>query len=224
MIEDYLPLLDSVNEVLQEEGYAVDTSADGKEGLWYALHNQYDLIILDIMLPGMDGWQILAEVRKKGLKTPVLMLTARDTKADIVKGLDIGADDYLVKPFAMEELLARIRSLIRRSYDQAQSALTLGPITLDLQMKRLSVTETGKSIELTPREFSIFECLALEPGKVISRKEVWHHLYAYEEMPDSNVVDVYVGYLRKKLKQYQLDHMLCTKRGFGYYLTLSEDQ
>jgi DNA-binding response OmpR family regulator len=216
LVEDYLPLQNSLSKGLRECGFAVDTAADGKEGFWYASSNDYDIIILDIMLPGLDGLSILQQLRGSGKNTPVLLLTAKDTLQDKVKGLDLGADDYLVKPFAFEELLARIRALLRRKYFKADSVLMLGDLKLDCKTRQ--VWRSGQVISLTWREYMILEYLAMRAGETVSRSDIWEHVYEFNSSADSNVVDVYIGYLRKKLELPGTSPILHTVRGHGYML------
>jgi len=216
VVEDYEPLRKSVVQGLREAGYAVDSSGEGDEGLWYARSNDYDAIILDIMLPKTDGLTILQRIRKEGRRTPVLLLTARDTVADRVLGLDRGADDYLVKPFAFEELLARVRALARRRYEKPNPMIRVQDLELNTSAK--SVRVGGESIELTAREFVLLEFLALRVGEVVSRSEIWEHLYEFHCDADSNVVDVYIGYLRKKLERPDGPKLIHTHRGHGYRL------
>jgi DNA-binding response OmpR family regulator len=216
LVEDYWPLRKSVSQGLQEAGFAVDASGDGEEGLWYAQSNEYDAIVLDLMLPKLDGLSILAALRKAKDQVPILLLTARDAIEDRVKGLNAGADDYLVKPFAFEELLARVRALLRRKYQRADSNLRVQDLEINLAAK--TVRRAGEVIELTAKEFSLLEFLALRAGAVVSRPEIWEHLYSFESTAESNVVDVYIGYLRKKIEQPSLPKLIHTRRGQGYIL------
>ena len=215
-VEDYEPLRTSVSQGLREAGFAVDASADGEEGLWYAASNDYDAIILDIMLPSLDGVTILRKLRDDGCLTPVLLLTAKDTVEDRVNGLDAGADDYLVKPFALEELIARVRALVRRRYDARDPVLRVADLEMDTAAR--SVKRAGQWVELTAREYSLLEFLAVRAGQVVSRTDIWEHLYEFESAADSNVVDVYIGYLRKKIERPDLPRLIHTKRGMGYRL------
>ena len=215
VIEDYKPLRDSLKQALSEEGYAVDASPDGKEGLWYAVSNPYDVVILDLMLPGIDGFEILQEMRARKTNTCVLILTARDTVNDRVRGLDAGADDYLVKPFAMNELLSRVRALVRRGYGHKDPVLRIGELSVDTSARNVSLGD--KPVDLTPREYALLEYLALREGEVVSRTEIWEHVYDFHSDATSNVVDVYIGYLRKKLDD-QNHKLIHTRRGQGYYL------
>jgi len=209
-------LQQSLTKGLREAGFAVDTTADGQEGLWYAMSNEYDVIILDLMLPGMDGLEILKKIRAQGRKSHVLILTAKDTLQDRVTGLDLGADDYLVKPFAFEELLARVRALLRRSYSQKNPCINIEDLRIDLASQR--VWRGREEIQLTPREYALLEYLAMRAGQTISRTDIWEHIYEFKSTASSNVVDVYIGYLRKKIEQPGKPSLIRTIRGRGYSL------
>ena len=216
LIEDYLPLQQSLAKGLRESDFAVDVTGDGKEGLWYAKSNEYDVIILDIMLPGLDGLSILKQLRSTGNKTHILILTAKDTLEDKVKGLDSGADDYLVKPFAFEELLARLRVLTRRSYQQKSAYITIEDIKIDLNKQQ--VYRGDRLVILTPREYALLEYLAMRAGEIVTRTDIWEHVYDFNSSATSNVVDVYIGYLRKKLEKQGNPALIHTIRGRGYML------
>ncbi len=216
VIEDYEPLRRSLTQGLREAGYAVDATGDGREGLWFATGTNYDLIILDLMLPGMDGLSILQSLRKQNGRAHVLILTARDTLDDRIKGLDLGADDYLVKPFEFVELMARIRALLRRSYQKKNPVITVEDLRIDLTRRQAS--RNGKPISLTPREFALLEYLALRQNETVSRSDIWEHVYEFNSSAASNVVDVYIGYLRKKLEQPGSPELIHTIRGQGYLL------
>jgi DNA-binding response OmpR family regulator len=220
LVEDYKPLRDSLSKGLRECGYAIDTAADGKEGLWHATSGDYDVIILDLMLPGIDGLSILKKVRQKNKNTAVLILTARDQVEDRVAGLDAGADDYLGKPFAFEELLARVRALVRRSYSKKKPILNIGDLRIEMASRR--VWRADEEIELTLREYSILEYLAIRGGETVSRSDIWEHVYEFSSEADSNVVDVYITYLRKKIERANKPALLHTRRGFGYMLGVPE--
>lgn len=209
VVEDEPRLLRSLAKALREESYAVDTASDGEEGLFKAESSEYNVIILDVMMPGIDGWQVLDQLRKHK-RTPVLMLTARDTSPDRVRGLDLGADDYLVKPFDLPELLARLRSLIRRTAGHASPVIQLDEILLDTRSR--TVTNAGKLVTLTAREFGILEYLALHRGKVVSRTELYEHLVDENDDTLSNLLDVHVFAIRKKLRA----GLIKTRRGQGY--------
>ncbi len=216
LIEDYRPLQQSLTKGLREAGFAVDTTRDGREGLWYATGNEYDVIILDLMLPCMDGLEILKKIRAQGRKSHVLILTAKDTLQDRVTGLDHGADDYFVKPFAFEELLARVRALLRRSYSQKNPRISVKDLLIDLTSQR--VWRGREEIQLTPREYVLLEYLAMRAGETVSRTDIWEHVYEFNSSASSNVVDVYIGYLRKKIEQPGKPPLIHTVRGRGYIL------
>jgi two-component system, OmpR family, response regulator len=209
VVEDEPRLLRNLAKALREEGYAVDTADAGDEGLFKAESNSYDVIVLDVMLPGMDGWEVLARLRKQK-QTPVLMLTARDSPNDRVRGLDTGADDYLIKPFDLFELLARIRALIRRSAGTSQPCITLGEVVLDTRSR--TVTLGAQPVTLTAREYSILEYLALHRGEVVTRTELYEHLFDENDDSLSNLLDVHIFSIRKKLGK----ELICTRRGLGY--------
>lgn len=214
LAEDYKPLQKSLAKGLREAGFAVDVTGDGKEGLWYASNNDYDVIILDLMLPGMDGLQILQNLRSGGHSGHILILTAKDTLEDKVRGLNLGADDYLIKPFAFEELLARIRALLRRGYRQKQPQVEVGDVRMDPAAQK--VFRGREEIALTPREYALLEYLLMRPGQVVSRTDIWEHVYEFNSSASSNVVDVYIGYLRKKLERPGKPDIIQTVRGRGY--------
>jgi len=209
VVEDEPRLLKSLAKALREEGYAVDTAEAGDEGLYKAETNNYDALVLDVMLPRLDGWEILAKLRKQK-QTPVLMLTARDATKDRVKGLDTGADDYLVKPFDLPELLARLRALIRRSAGKARPELELGEVRIDTRAK--TVTRAGEAVVLTAREYGILEYLALHRGELVTRTELYEHLFDENDDTLSNLLDVHVFSIRKKLGH----DLIATRRGQGY--------
>jgi two-component system OmpR family response regulator len=209
VVEDEPRLLRNLAKALREEGYAVDTAEAGDDGLYKAETYNYDAIVLDIMLPRLDGWEVLGRLRKQK-QTPVLMLTARDATKDRVKGLDTGADDYLVKPFDLSELLARLRALIRRSAGNAHPQIEIGEIRIDTRAK--VVTKSGEPITLTAREFSILEYLAQHRGEVITRTELYEHLFDETDDTLSNLLDVHVFSIRKKLGP----DIITTRRGQGY--------
>jgi DNA-binding response OmpR family regulator len=216
LIEDYRPLQESLTKGLREAGFAVDSTGDGEEGLWYAMSNDYDVIILDLMLPGRDGLGILKEIRTQGRKSHVLILTAKDTVQDRVKGLDLGADDYLIKPFAFEELLARIRALLRRSYREKNPRIKIRDLQIDLI--RQKVWRGQEEILLTPREYALLEYLAMRAGQAVSRSDIWEHVYEFSSSASSNVVDVYIGYLRRKIERPNKPHLIHTVHSRGYVL------
>ena len=209
IVEDETDLRESLEKAMREEGYAVDSAPDGNEGLYKAESNDYDVIVLDVMLPGKDGWEILARIRKQK-RTPVLMLTARDGVRDRVKGLDLGADDYLVKPFNLVELIARLRALIRRSVAEPNPVLTFDDLTIDTSAR--VVVLNGKPVEITAREYALIEYLAFRRGKIVSRTELYEHLFAEDDDTLSNLLDVHVCNVRKKLGK----DFIQTRRGHGY--------
>lgn len=216
IVEDYEPLQKSLEQGLREAGFAIDVTGDGQEGLWYAMGNEYDVIILDMMLPGMDGLSILKKFRAAGKQSHVLILTAKDALEDRIEGLDHGADDYLVKPFAFGELLARIRALLRRSYQKKSPEIVIEDLKIDLTTKQ--VFRDNHLIHLTPREYALLEYIAMRAGQVVSRTDIWEHVYEFNSSATSNVVDVYVGYLRKKLEVDGKPSLIRTIHGQGYVL------
>jgi two-component system OmpR family response regulator len=209
VIEDDPALQRTLAATLREENYAVDTASDGAEGLAKARQGTYDAIVLDVLLPKLDGWGVLAALRP-AVATPVLMLTALDTVPDRIKGLNHGADDYLGKPFDIDELLARLRALIRRAAGRPDSRIRLGDLMLDTAARR--ITRADVEIPLTPREYSLIEYLALHRGEVVSRAILYDHLYDDEDDSLSNLLDVHVSNLRKKLGH----DLITTRRGHGY--------
>src|SRR2546422_8436105 len=209
VVEDEPRLLRSLAKALREEGYAVDTADAGDEGLYKAESYNYDAIVLDVMLPALDGWTVLERLRKKK-PTPVLMLTARDAPKDRVRGLDTGADDYLVKPFDLTELLARLRALIRRAAGQTRPKLELRDVLIDTRAR--SVTRGGQPVTMTAREYAILEYLALHRGEVVSRTALYEHLFDESDDTLSNLLDVHVFSIRKKLGH----DLIRTRRGQGY--------
>jgi DNA-binding response OmpR family regulator len=215
--EDHAMLARSIANGLREEGFAVDLTADGEEALQLTRANPYDCLVLDVMLPSRDGWSILQQLRKNGAQTPVLMLTARDAIEDRVKGLNLGADDYLVKPFVWDELLARVRALVRRGHGQKSPVVLVGDLEIDTAGK--TVQRAGKPISLSGREYALLEYLAHREGKVVSRGEIWDHIYDQTDETTSNVVDVYIGYLRQKIDRDFEQKLIHTRRGLGYVLS-----
>ena len=209
IVEDEPDLLASLAQALREEGYAVDTAANGEDGLFNAEGTDYDAIVLDVMLPGLDGWEILRRLRKTK-KTPVLMLTARDQARDRVKGLDTGADDYVVKPFDLPELFARLRAIIRRSANKTTNVIEIGDVKIDTAARNVFLK--NKPVELTAREYSLVEFLALHCGEVVTRTQLYEHLFDENECSLSNLLDVHVSNVRKKLGA----EFIVTRRGHGY--------
>jgi two-component system OmpR family response regulator len=209
VVEDEPDLLRGLAQALREEGYAVDTAANGEDGLYKAQSWEYDALVLDIMLPKLDGWELLKRVRQTK-KTPVLMLTARDQSRDRVRGLDTGADDYVVKPFDLPELLARLRALIRRSAGQTQNVIEIREVIIDTAAR--TITHRGQPVTLTAREYALVEYLALHRGKLVTRTALYEHLFDEDDSSLSNLLDVHVSNIRKKLGH----DFIVTRRGHGY--------
>ncbi len=216
VVEDYAPLRHSVVQCLREAGYAVDECERGDDGISAALSGAHDLILLDLMLPGIDGFEFLRQYRAAGRDGHVLVMTARNAVDDRVRGLDTGADDYLVKPFAVEELLARVRALLRREYQRKSPTLRVGHLELDTRSREVRVA--GAPVELTAKEYGLLEYLALRAGELVSRADIWEHVYDERSQTVSNVVDVYIGYLRKKINVPGHPRLIVTRRGLGYML------
>jgi len=218
VVEDEIYLLNIIKKRLVKEHYSVDACSDGEEAMEYIRMAPYDGIILDIMLPGKDGISILKEMRKEGNYTPVLLLTARDSIEDRVTGLDMGADDYLVKPFAFEELLARIRVMLRKHAEvrPQEEVFTVGD--LKVNCKSHEVERAGKTIELSSKEFALLQYMVRNKGKVLSRDQIEQHIWDYDYMGSSNMVDVYIRYLRKKIDEPFEKKLIQTVRGAGYVL------
>ncbi|NOH01207.1 MAG: response regulator transcription factor [Chloroflexi bacterium] len=217
VVEDEAGVAGFLEQGLKESGYAVDVARDGADGLEYALAYEYDVIVLDIMLPKMNGLELLREVRSRRVKSPVLLLTARDGVDDRVRGLDVGADDYLVKPFAFPELLARIRALLRRPPLQTGGTLQMGDLEMDAAKRE--VRRGGRLIELSPREFALLELLLRHPNQVLSRTQILERVWNFDYYSDTNVVDVYIGYLRRKLDRGGDPPLIHTVRGVGFRLS-----
>jgi DNA-binding response OmpR family regulator len=216
VVEDEHKLTAVLQRGLQEHGYGVDVAYDGVEGLALAEAAPYDLVVLDVMLPQRDGYAVCRELRAHGRNVPVLMLTARDTVDDRVAGLDSGADDYLIKPFAFRELLARVRALLRRESSSKHPVLRAGDLELDTVTR--DVRRAGRAIELTSKEYAILEYFLRNPNRVLTRTQIAEHVWEYDFVAMSNVVDVYVGYLRRKLEDDRAPRLLRTVRGTGYQL------
>jgi DNA-binding response OmpR family regulator len=214
VIEDSDRLRQSIEVALRKSDYAVDSAASGDEGFWKADSGVYDVIVLDLMLPGMSGLELLAKLRAKKHKTAVLILTARDTVQDRVAGLDAGADDYLVKPFAIDELLARVRALVRRVNDVRESRLEFGDLGINTAAR--TVERGGKSLDLSPREYMLLEYFAMHAGECLSRAQIESAIYDAEAEPMSNVVDAAVYALRKKIDLPGENSLIQTRRGMGY--------
>jgi DNA-binding response OmpR family regulator len=220
IIEDFAVLRDSLAQGLREAGFTVDAAADGETGLWHAKSSDYDVIVLDLMLPRLDGLTVLRRLRQSpdaaGRRSHVLILTARDAPDDRVKGLDAGADDYLVKPFVFAELLARVRALIRRRYDAKDPLIRVADLEIDTAARR--ARRGGESVELSAREYALLEYLAHRAGEVVTRTDIWEHVYEFDSTASSNVVDVFIGHLRKKIERPGLPRLIHTRRGHGYVL------
>jgi DNA-binding response OmpR family regulator len=217
VVEDNHRLSSSLKMNLAHEGYSVDTAYDGQEGQDLAELTPYDLIILDILLPVKDGLEVCRDLRRRRIQTPILLLTARDSVDDRVQGLDCGADDYLVKPFAMRELLARLRALLRRQQPYQGGQLEMGSLIVDPITH--SVERAGQPIELTPKEFALLEYLLYHPNQVVTREMIEQHIWNYDFECESNVIDVYVRRLRRKIDDPFAVKLLTTVRGIGYRLT-----
>jgi len=217
IVEDERRLAQLVRRVLEEEGHTVDTAYDGEEGLAMAMEGSHDVVILDILLPEIDGIEVCQSLRRNKVDTPVLLLTALDSVEDRVRGLDAGADDYLPKPFAFQELLARVRALGRRKV-QARDPSELRVDDLALDLRRRRAERGGRTIELSPKEFSLLEFLMRNQGRVVTRTQILDHLWGYDYATDSNLVDVYVAYLRRKVDRGNGRKLIRTVRGIGYAL------
>jgi DNA-binding response OmpR family regulator len=216
LVEDHKPLVRALRQGLEEEGFAVDIALDGEEADIKARGTAYDVIILDLMLPKVDGLTLLQQWRRDGIKTHVLVLTARAEVADRVRLLNAGADDYLTKPPALEELFARLRALIRREHQVKDPVLRIHDLEIDTAAR--TVRRAGQSIQLTPREYSLLEFLAFHRGKVATRTMIWEHLYDEQDESTSNVVDVYIRYLRNKIDKGFDPPLILTRWGEGYLL------
>lgn len=214
VVEDEPKIASFVKRGLEEEGYAVDVAGDGESALDYAQSAQYDILILDIMLPKRDGVSVCQELRRRGFRAPILMLTARDAVDDRVEGLDAGADDYLVKPFAFKELLARMRALLRRPREVGPTRLQVGDLTLDTATRRAE--RRGRVIDLTLREYALLEFLMRHKGQVLSRTQIAEHVWNFDFYSESNIVDVYIRYLRLKIDANWEPKLIHTVRGVGY--------
>ena len=212
LIEDERDLASALTRALADEGVSCTTAADGDEGLYHAREHHYEAIVLDLMLPGRSGWDVLASLRAEGRSVPVLILTARDDVADRVDGLNRGADDYLTKPFAVSELVARLRAIVRRSSGQPSDTVRLGEVQLDLTARR--VFRGDEELPITGREYAILEMLARRRGEVVSRTDLCEHLYRDDDEIASNTIDVHVAALRRKLGA----ELIQTRRGLGYLI------
>ena len=216
LAEDEVDLNNVVTRYLKKNGYSVDSVLDGEEALDYLEYGEYDLVILDIMMPKVDGFEVIKKLRNKGNHTSVLMLTARDSADDKVKGLDLGADDYIVKPFDFNELMARIRAVVRRKYGNSSNKLAIGDLILDTSEK--SVTRAGKQIELTGKEYEVLEYLMQSKNRILSREQIKEHVWDFDYEGDSNIIDVLIKNIRKKIDIEDGKQIIYTKRGLGYVI------
>ena len=216
LAEDEVDLNNVVTRYLKKNGYSVDSVLDGEEALDYLEYGEYDLVILDIMMPKVDGFEVIKKLRNKGNHTSVLMLTARDSADDKVKGLDLGADDYIVKPFDFNELMARIRAVVRRKYGNSSNRLVIGDLILDTSEK--SVTRAGKQIELTGKEYEVLEYLMQSKNRILSREQIKEHVWDFDYEGDSNIIDVLIKNIRKKIDVEDGKQIIYTKRGLGYVI------
>jgi DNA-binding response OmpR family regulator len=216
VIEDHAPLREGLCQYLREAGYLVDSQADGEEGLWAAEGGEYDVVLLDLMLPGIDGTTILRRLRAMENPVHILVISARDGLEDRLEVLDAGADDYLVKPFPLAEALARVRALLRRSYVKKSPVMRVGDLELD-PVRRI-VRRRGRPVDLTALEYRLLEYLCYRVGEVVPRADIWERVFEDGMGGSSNAVDVYIGYLRKKLNTGELPDLIHTRRGQGYVL------
>jgi two-component system, OmpR family, response regulator len=216
VVEDGSKMAALLRRGLQEEGFAVDVAANGEDGSWLGAENEYDVILLDVMLPDVDGFEVCRRLRAADRWAPILMLTARDGVQDRVAGLDAGADDYLTKPFSFDELFARVRALLRRGPSERPAVLEVGDVSLDPATRR--VTRDGREIDLTPKEFGLLELFLRHPGEALTRTRILEHVWDFAYDGDSNVVDVYVRYLREKVDRPFGVESIQTVRGAGYRL------
>jgi DNA-binding response OmpR family regulator len=221
VVEDDAGIAKFIHQGLNEAGYAVDVASNGREGVNYAIAADYDIIVLDVLLPELDGLSVLKNLRQRGLQTPVLLLTALDTVQDRVLGLDAGADDYLIKPFDFTELLARLRALLRRPPLQTDVVLQVGNLEMDT-VQRL-VRRGDRLIELSPREFSLLEYLMRHPHQVLSRTQIAQHVWSFDFYGDFKVIDVYIGYLRRKIDRNETTSLIQTVRGVGYRISAHDE-
>ena len=216
LAEDEVDLNNVVTRYLKKNGYSIDSVLDGEEALDYLEYGEYDLVILDIMMPKVDGFEVIKKLRNKGNHTSILMLTARDNADDKVKGLDLGADDYIVKPFDFNELMARIRAVVRRKYGNSSNKLVIGDLILDTSEK--SVTRAGKQIELTGKEYEVLEYLMQSKNRILSREQIKEHVWDFDYEGDSNIIDVLIKNIRKKIDVEAGKQIIYTKRGLGYVI------
>lgn len=216
VVEDEEKMARALRKGLENEGYSVDTVGTGPDGVFWATETEFDALVLDVMLPGFDGYEVCRQLRNAGIFTPVLMLTSRGAVEDRIAGLDSGADDYLLKPFAFGELLARLRALLRRGPAERTPEIVVGDIVIDPASH--TVTRAGINVNLSPREFALLEYLASNPGQIMRRRDIIDHVWSWDYDGMSNVVDVYIGYLRKKLEKPFRSRVIKSVRGVGYGL------
>ncbi len=216
VIEDHATLRKSITQFFREAFFVVDSTGTGDEGLWYATEHPYDVVLLDLMLPGIDGMEILRRLRKKHVSVFILVISARDGLEDRLEALNAGADDYLVKPFSLTEALARVHALLRRKYSKKDPVVVVADLVID-PLKRI-ISRAGRSIELTALEYRLLEYLAFRAGEVVSRTDIWDHVFEDSSGGNSNLADVYIGYLRKKLNTGDLPNLIHTRRGHGFIL------
>ena len=216
LVEDEIDLNNVVTKYLKKNGYSIDSVFDGEEALDYLRYSEYDLVILDIMMPKVNGFEVIKELRNNGDNTAILMLTARDSADDKVKGLDLGADDYIVKPFDFKELSARIRAVVRRKYGNSSNKLIIDDLVLDTSEK--SVTRAGKQIELTGKEYEVLEYLMQSKNRILSRDQIKEHVWDFDYEGDSNIIDVLIKNIRKKIDIEAGKQIIYTKRGLGYVI------
>ena len=221
LVEDDPRIARFVSQALREQSYAVDLTADGEDALYKASINDYDAVILDIMIPGRDGFEVCRELRAEGLTVPIVMLTARDSVQDRIAGLDTGADDYLTKPFEVSELLARLRALLRRGHVIRPATITIADLVIDTRAHR--VTREGRNIELTAKEYALLEYMARERGRVLTRAEIAEHVWDENFDPLSNLIDVNINRLRRKIDDHFSPPLIHTRRGEGYMLAAPDD-
>jgi DNA-binding response OmpR family regulator len=220
VVEDEAPIADFLVRGLKEQGYAVDLATDGLEALELLTIVTPDVVVLDIMLPGIDGLEVCRRLRQSGSTTPVLMLTARDAVEDRVRGLDTGADDYLVKPFAVSELMARVRALTRRGAVITDTVLRVGDLELDTGTRE--ARRGGRRVELTTKEYALLEYMMRNPGRVLTRTMITERIWSYDSFNVANVIDVYIGHLRRKIDDGETDKLIHTVRGAGYKIAAPE--
>lgn len=218
VIEDNVRMLDNINYILKKENYHVDTASNGDDGYNKIISNSYDLVILDLMIPGMNGFEIIEALRMNSNKVPILVLSAKSQTDDKVKALDLGCDDYLTKPFAPAELLARIRTLLRRKYDVESSVITIGDMVIDIKLKEITIN--GEKLELTSKEYELLEFLAYNKGNVVTRVAIGEHIWGetLDLFTMSNFIDVHIKNLRKKISNVTVKQYIHTKRGVGFII------